>query len=271
MFYTKFHSNRSIFYSPNWKCIRIGKRASVSFPHWCLTQSCMAMNHHNCRPDSGWHQWRFIAMCDCRIPVTSQRSHIWKLHFSVHPDFPVDIVSGGKIWLLLGCYSVLLIKLLGVGSKRMTLSGVDSGQWILYSGWHENLLGLKPSLFRFSFHSAAGFTELDPTPQAQFLSLYDPYSWKDSLYIETGSRSLTPSIFDPYECGSLFIFECGSLLVYSFVSPMSPWLTRVMTIWKNIPPSCCLPGYHLWLFFRAPSPTPSSPPPTSTNILYWRR
>ena len=158
--------------------------ASVSFPHWCLTQSCMATNHHNCRPDSGWHQWRFIAMCDCRIPVTSQRSHIWKLHFSVHPDFPVDIVSGGKIWLLLGCYSVLLIKLLGVGSKRMTLSGVDSGQWILYSGWHENLLGLKPSLFRFSFHSAAGFTELDPTPQAQFNSftLWSLFLERQSLH-----------------------------------------------------------------------------------------
>ena len=33
MFYTKFHSLWSIFYSPSPKCTRIGEQASISFPH----------------------------------------------------------------------------------------------------------------------------------------------------------------------------------------------------------------------------------------------
>ena len=33
MFYTKYHSARWIFYSPNSKCTFIGERASISFPH----------------------------------------------------------------------------------------------------------------------------------------------------------------------------------------------------------------------------------------------
>ena len=41
MCYTKFHLPRPIFYSPNSKCICIGERTSVSFPHWKIMKTIL--------------------------------------------------------------------------------------------------------------------------------------------------------------------------------------------------------------------------------------